>query len=252
MWEDYLKHFQGVALWNRWDNDDKAEGLYLALDRVAANYVYSQPHCEECTFEKLCTMLEIRFGADQTIALDRKKLKERKRERGETYADLGQDILRLAHRVYKTAPEMAEREARDYFICALSPQLKMDVAARDPVTVNQCVGIMCVMLDLDEDLQEFKKVRRIDKPPPKKGSGTNVYSKASGNAKNPDDKDKNVWCWDCGKVGLRRNQCPEHFKYKPKGKNGNWKKPAPDSEQSDVKTQNQDEVNSTPKDGGSQ
>ena len=30
-WEDYLKHFQGVALLNRWEPDDMAECLYIAL-----------------------------------------------------------------------------------------------------------------------------------------------------------------------------------------------------------------------------
>ena len=58
MWEDYIKHLQGVDLWDRWGNDDKAEGLYLTLNGSAANYVYSQPSCEAASFDELCTMLE--------------------------------------------------------------------------------------------------------------------------------------------------------------------------------------------------
>ena len=95
MWEDYIKCFKGVVLWNRWGNDDKAEGLYLALDGSAANYVYSHPLCEAVSFDELCTMLETRYGATRSAAIDRKRLKECRREKGETYADLGQDILRI-------------------------------------------------------------------------------------------------------------------------------------------------------------
>ena len=52
-------------------------------------------------------MLETRYGATRSAAIDRKRLKECRREKGETYADLGQDILRLARQVYKTAPDLA-------------------------------------------------------------------------------------------------------------------------------------------------
>ena len=75
-------------------------------------------------------------------------------------------------RVYKTAPDLAEREACDYFVRALPPNLKMAVAAQDPHTVNDCIDLinkLCVILDTDEDLNEIKKVRRVDKPKGKKG-----------------------------------------------------------------------------------
>ena len=94
--------FPGMALWNRWGEDDKTEGLYLTLDGSAANYVYSEPRCEAATFGELCHMLEARYGAAKSAAIDRKALRERRKEKGETYADLGQEILRLARRVYKT------------------------------------------------------------------------------------------------------------------------------------------------------
>ena len=162
MWEDYLKHVQGVALWNRWGEDDKSEGLYLALDGSAANYVYSQPKCEAATFGELCHMLEARYGAARSAAIDRKALKERRKEKGETYADLGQEILRLARRVFKTAPDLAETEARNYCVRALPPSLRLYVAARDPENVGACVDIinyLCVMLDTDEELNEINKIQ---------------------------------------------------------------------------------------------
>ena len=272
MWEDYLKHFQGVALWNHWFHDDKREALYLALDGSAANYIYSQPKCESATFGELCHMLEARYGAAKSAALDRKALRERRKEKGETYADLGQEILRLARRVYKTAPDLAETEARDFFVRALPPTLRLAVAARDPDNVGDCVDLinkLCVMLDTDEELNEIKKVRRIDNPKengkakwadkpkwsdkPKWGGkqkdrrGPGEASQSAGS----DDAKSNIWCWDCGKADHRRNKCPDHFKYKPK----DWVPRAKSSDQTSVMSDTDSLAASEhegPKDRGSQ
>ena len=59
------------------------------------------------------------YGAARLVAVDQKKLRDRQKRKTELYADLGQDILRLAIRVSKGAPQMAEREAKDYFVRAL-------------------------------------------------------------------------------------------------------------------------------------
>ncbi len=75
-WEDYLKHFQGVALWNRWEPEDQTEGLYIALQGSAANYVYNQPGSEVAPFGELCAILDNRYGAAKSAAMDKRKLKE--------------------------------------------------------------------------------------------------------------------------------------------------------------------------------
>ena len=62
--------------------------------------------------------------------------------------------------MYKSAPELAEKEARDYFVRALPSNLKMAVAAQGPQTVNDCIDIinkLCVILDTNEDLNEIQK-----------------------------------------------------------------------------------------------
>ena len=41
----------GVAMWNRWDDTDKASGLYLALTDHAADYIYSKPGSEEASYQ---------------------------------------------------------------------------------------------------------------------------------------------------------------------------------------------------------
>ena len=63
-----------------------AEGLYIALQGSTTNYVYNQ----------LCAVLDNRYEAAMSAAMDNRKLKEGKKKKGESYADLGQYILGLA------------------------------------------------------------------------------------------------------------------------------------------------------------
>ena len=58
-----------------------AEGLYIALQGSASNYVYNQPGSETASFEELCTVLDNRYGAAKSVAMDKRKLKERKKEK---------------------------------------------------------------------------------------------------------------------------------------------------------------------------
>lgn len=57
-----------------------AEGLYIALQGSAANYVYNQPDSENATFSELCAILQKWYGAAKSAAMDRGKLKERKKK----------------------------------------------------------------------------------------------------------------------------------------------------------------------------
>ena len=231
VWEDYKKHYHGVAMWNRWDDADKASGLYLALTGHAADYIYSKPASEDCSYQELSTLLETRFGADRCLALDKKKLRERTRQPDETYASMGQDILRLARRVYKGAPDLADREGKDYFLRALPSQLRVAVAAANPSTVNECidhVNRLCVVLDPEDEGNLPKQVRWVGNKPPAQNnsSGNNNPSgnkppgkgkRNRGGPKSNKNGDKpSGLCWDCGDPGHMRNKCPEHFKFKPK------------------------------------
>jgi hypothetical protein len=211
--EDYLKHFKSVSDWNQWNDDDRAGALVIALTGDAADFLYSQPNSENANFVELCDMLGGRFGAARTIAVDKKKLRERRKEKGESYAHLGQDILRLTRRVYKGAPALAEQESRDAFIRALPSNLRMAVAAANPLTLNECIDNvtqLCAIMDPDEDTVETsKRVRRVNKGQQQKTETNEEKESETG------PKISKLWCWDCGKSGHMRNKCPEHFKFKP-------------------------------------
>jgi len=105
---------------------------------------------------------------------------------------------------------LAEQEARDAFIRALPANLKISVAAGNPLTLNECVDNvtqLCAVLDTDEDTVETtKRVRRVNKGQEQR-SGVGESE--------TETKTTRIWCWDCGKTGHVRSKCPEHYKFKP-------------------------------------
>ena len=69
VWKDYWKHYHGVAVWNIWDDADKAGGLHLAFTDHASDYIYSQAGSDGASYQELCSLLENRFGADRCLAM---------------------------------------------------------------------------------------------------------------------------------------------------------------------------------------
>jgi hypothetical protein len=214
-WEDYFQHFQSTANWNGWDLWDKAAGLYLALVGPAANYVNSSPNRETLSFEELCALLDTRFGAGCSTAMEKRMLRERRREKNETYADLGQDMLRLARRIYPDDLDRAEKEARNHLIRSLPTHLRIPLATREfrgVWDIIEAISKMSDTLDADEDMNEIKKVRRAGFQP----DGPKWQQKKSPDNSGQKRADTKSTCWDCGEPGHRRNKCPHHFKFKPK------------------------------------
>ena len=93
-----------------------------------------------------------RFGASAHVTYDQKMLRDRQKQKGESWAHLGQDIHKLAKRVYITSPEIAEREAKDCFIRTLPEKLRMAIITANPPTLRDCiikVEQLCAMMDME-------------------------------------------------------------------------------------------------------
>ena len=125
----------------------------MALKGDAADLVYGLPECRRLSFDQLGVILGSRFGAGVNMAADKKKLKNRRKLKDESWNQMGQDIAKLARRIYITAPDVAESEAKDAFIQALPEDLKLVVAAGNPPTLRDCienVTQLCSVMNRDE------------------------------------------------------------------------------------------------------
>ena len=66
-------------------------------------------------------------------------LRDRPSEKGESWAHLGQVIHKLAKGVYITSPHIAEPEAKDCFIRALTEKLRLVIITANSPTVRGCM-----------------------------------------------------------------------------------------------------------------
>ena len=81
---------------------------------------------------------------------------------------MGQEIHKLAKRVYITSPEIAEREAKDCFIRALPEKLRMAIITANPPTLRECiikVKQMCAMIDMEVQQHDPVRIRFVDSTP---------------------------------------------------------------------------------------
>ena len=103
-----------VSDWNAWSDTECTDTLLMSLKGDAADLVFGLPNFRQLSFDKLGAVLQERFGANAHVTHDRKVLRDRKKERNETWAHLGQDIQNLAKRVYITSRHIAECKAKLY------------------------------------------------------------------------------------------------------------------------------------------
>ena len=189
---------------------DKASGLYIALKGPAADIVYNTPGAEDLSFQELCSLLEARYGVERRLTADKRALKKRTKQKGETYNALGDDISRLARCVYKDSPGLAEREGKDAYIQALPMNLRLPVAAANPQTVQDCMEVVERLCSV---VETTRKVRRVNQNSRYKEGGKTESANAGAEKKECPE----LWCWDCGQHGHVRTSCPEHFKFKLRG-----------------------------------
>ena len=160
-WEEYLMHYNVVSDWNAWNEVERTDSLLMSLKGDAAALIFGLPDFRQMAFDDLAEILAERFGANAHVTYDRKMLRDRQKEKNESWAHMGQEIHKLAKRVYITSPEIAEREAKDCFIRALPERLRIAIITANPPTLRECiikVEQMCAMIDMEgrSDLVRIK------------------------------------------------------------------------------------------------
>ena len=125
----------------------------MALKGDAADLVFAEQNANKLSFTAICEVLEGRYSIYTRVAQDKKALRSRKKKKDEYWSQLGHDISKLTHRIYTNAPEVAARESNDCFLRALPDQLRIAVAADNPLTLKECIQNVtqtCAMLDIEE------------------------------------------------------------------------------------------------------
>jgi hypothetical protein len=120
-WRDYLVQFEMVAEINAWDETTMTLELATCV-RVAAQGVLGDLRSDHRrSWVHLVSALTDRFEPDNQGKLYRAQIKNRIRRRGEPLSELAQDIKRMIHKAYPSAPpEVREQLGRDCFSDSLN------------------------------------------------------------------------------------------------------------------------------------
>jgi hypothetical protein len=250
-WEEYLIGFEDVADWNKWDEEDCRGYLLLSLSGDALLHVHSIEHFREKDYYELCDLLKEKFGAGRTVAEDKRKFRLRKRQKGETYSHVAQDLLRLAKRIYRRDHQQAEEEAKEQFLRCLPKLVRIGVTASNPKTIEDCVSSLrqVQMVEGTEELDEIIKgplssrmVRtendgfRDDniqdgRNGQNRNRGRNGYGRGRYRSRGRGRYGSNrpeatsafditkEQCWNCGELGHLKNECTQPWGIRNRNRN---------------------------------
>ena len=164
-WPDYICHFEQVALWNRWSEQEKASQLAMSL-RGSAQRVLSELTMQDLTdYMILRTALSQRFNPPERETAHRCEFRTRRRNKEESAADHGYSLKRLASRAFPNIP-MAMRETLiiEQYVSGLgNPELKRHVQFAHPSTLDRAISL-AVEFEAFEGSQNapFRKPRPED------------------------------------------------------------------------------------------
>ena len=133
--ETFLAQFDICADYNGWTDKDKAAHLKCCLTGTAGQLIWDSGQPDAMSYSDLRQKLRRRFGSQDQQEKFQAELRARRRRRGETLAELYQDVRRLMTMAYpgEGTSSLCEQIAKDYFIMALADRdLELKIREREP------------------------------------------------------------------------------------------------------------------------
>jgi len=235
---EFLIQFELIARANRWTGEAKTAILISCLRGKARGVLESVFDLENVSYDDLKSKLELRFGETHSLQNYYSQFTNRRQKFGEDIASLGSDLERLSQLAY---PECSQ-VVRDKIACA---QFVSALSNRFVSRTLQLEGITSLRLAI-ERARTIRLIQESDFEQKKKninfeGRGENRNNNNSGSNYNREARNykgnvgnnykgkegkfnKNKFgengnnerkktgngkeCWECGKEGHFRSECP--------------------------------------------
>jgi hypothetical protein len=219
-WESYINQFMVVCRYNSWTEEDALCNLLKSLRGQAANFLFDDPYAvSKANFQSLVAELAERFGSANNYDQDAKTLRDRKKQKGETFRDLAQSIRQISSRLYCNA-DIVEREAKHSFLRAIPDSYRTAAAAiasSPNSTLNTLVkAVKAIAASNDIDEQDVTVGRgRVNQVAV--GNGNKPYgNKPYGYRNNSNNNNgsyrpgfsANIRCFWCHQAGHIKRNCP--------------------------------------------
>ncbi|VDI38301.1 Hypothetical predicted protein [Mytilus galloprovincialis] len=142
-WPDYICHFEQVALWNRWSEDEMAAQLTMCLRGNAQRALSELSREELFNFERLKRSLTQRFCPPERETAYRCEFRNRRRKGEESVADYGYALKRLATHAFPSIPvDIRESLIIEQYISGLpNLELKRHVQFCHPTSLDRAISL---------------------------------------------------------------------------------------------------------------
>ena len=140
-WRDYKSHFESCAVINGWSAEEKAFFLAAGLKGQAQQVLGDRAAGEVLDYAELTARLERRYGPGEQAETFLAELRGRTRKENESLQELGQGIRRLTELAYPELPrDSRERLARGYLVDAIpDAEIRAGIFRAHPRTLDEAI-----------------------------------------------------------------------------------------------------------------
>jgi hypothetical protein len=216
-WPDYYKHFETVANWNRWGDQEKAMQLVMSLQGEALRVLGDLSLETQNDYDTLIDELTRRFNPAERESAWKLEFRNRIRTEKETAMQYGYALKRLAMKAFPSMTLSAQEQwIMDQFITGLgSIDLRKHVQFGHPKTLSQAISLAVEYEAFDPNSKSKKptvkpgEFFRID------GANGNGHQGNQANRQQNDYGQKSKWdkstvrCFRCNEFGHYKSECPK-------------------------------------------
>ena len=162
-WRAYQRQFERISRMNNWDAMI-SDYLWIHLCGDALAYVEELPGASYMTYNEMCRELDQRFGAERLANVHKAQLLNRKRQNGESLAELGQEVRKLVNNAYpKFNAEAREEIAIEKFLDTLQSETRRTIYQENPATLSQAIekGLQIEAWGMREESKHGKTIARV-------------------------------------------------------------------------------------------
>ena len=161
-WDEWIDHFDRVAVVNGWDGEAKLKWLRVRLTGRAATTFRRLPEATRADFSAATNALQKRFEPESKKELYMAEMQTRSLNTTEDWAVFGEELKRLADKAYPDLQEEArERLALNQYLARLEhphARLAFSVRQNKPMCVDEAVRIT---LEMETYLQASKSAMPV-------------------------------------------------------------------------------------------